>query len=203
MQITTAFGLIFTIALLTSGRVEASGCCDTGGTDWDTLFNGAVLITPLEKEKNLHGVRAQFTVAAPQDSVWNTLTDYDHYTQIFDGIKNIEVLEKDAGGATVEFWIDAVLKDFHYVLRRRYDPARGKISWDRMSGDLQKIEGSWRICASPRKDTVLLVYESYVKVGGFVPEALVRRGTQQRARAMALRLRSWVERGKKNAALRG
>jgi len=61
------------------------------------------------------------------------------------------------------------------------------------AGDLQRIEGSWEIRDTERAGVYLVVYESYVEVGGLVPTAWVRRGVMARTQSMATRLRDWIE----------
>jgi hypothetical protein len=120
------------------------------------------------------------------------LLDYKHFPDIFPAIDNMRVLEHDAQGATVEFWVDAVLRKYHYVVYRHYAQPGWRLTWRRLAGDLQRIEGSWEIRQTPHPGLYLLVYESYVQVGGIVPTSLVRWGAMRTAREMGQRLRQWI-----------
>jgi hypothetical protein len=106
----------------------------------------------------------------------------------------MQVLEQDAYGAKIEFWVDAVLRKYHYVVYRSYEQPGRRLTWRRLSGDVQRLEGSWEIRDTPERDVHLLVYESYVHVGGILPLSLVRRSAMQKAREMGQGLRQWIAR---------
>jgi hypothetical protein len=80
-------------------------------------------------------------------------------------------------------------------LYRHYEKPGWRLTWRRLSGDLQRIEGSWEVRETPQPGVHLLVYESYVQVGGMMPTALIRWGAMQKAREMGQRLRQWITHG--------
>jgi hypothetical protein len=55
------------------------------------------------------------------------------------------------------------------------------------------MEGSWEIHETPRSDVHMLVYESYIDIGGVIPKALVRMEARRKVREMGERLRNWIE----------
>jgi len=182
--------LLFALSVsVLSFHVEAA----TLPIDWDALRSGTVIVREIESDDGLPGVSAVFSVRASRDQIWKVLVDYEHFREIFDGIERIEVLEEDRKGAKVAFWVDAVLKDLHYVLYREYTRRGHELRWKRLSGDLERIEGRWLIEDSPGLDEKLLVYRSFVKVGGIVPTRLVRFGAKRKAEEMGNRLRKWIE----------
>lgn len=162
--------------------------------DWQALFQGEVLVEAIENGAGLPGLRAMFVVPAARELIWAVLLDYEHFPDIFAGIDKMQVLAHDAFGATVAFWIDAVVKKYHYVVYRHYEKPGWRLTWQRLSGDLQRLEGSWEIRDTPERGVHLLVYESYVQVGGVIPTSLVRRSAMQKAREMGQRLRQWIAR---------
>jgi hypothetical protein len=162
--------------------------------DWPALWRGEVLVETIENSQGLPGLRAVFVVPAARERIWSVLLDYQHYAQIFTGIDKMQVLEQDAHGAKIEFWVDAVLRKYHYVVYRYYEQPGRRLTWRRLSGDLQRLEGSWEIRDTPERDVHLLVYESYVQVGGIVPLSLVRWSAMQKAREMGQGLRQWIAR---------
>lgn len=186
--------LLFLAVVAAGITAPQSPRADEAGIDWDKLLAGTVLVDAVKNDDDIPGVRAIFTVNAPDERIWATLVDYDHFTQIFDGIDRMRVLSEDEDGARVEFWIDAVLKKYHYVLYRDYQDRPSRLSWSRVSGDMKRIEGSWEILETPEPAKRLLIYRSHVKVGGLVPTRLVRWGAMRKATDMALRLRAWIER---------
>jgi hypothetical protein len=162
--------------------------------NWPALWQGEVLVEPIENSQGLPGLRATFVVPAARERIWAVLLDYQHFTQIFAGIDKMQVLEQDTRGAKIEFWVDAVLRKYHYVVYRSYEQPGRRLTWRRLSGDLQRLEGSWEIHDTPERDVHLLVYESYVQVGGILPLSLVRGSAMQKAREMGRGLRQWIAR---------
>lgn len=176
--------------LLTVGPVIALA---QRSMDWGRILAGEVVVEAVQKSDGLLGVRATFAVAAAREHIWAVLLDYENFPQMFRGIEKITVQEQHASGAQVEFWIDAVLKKYHYVLYRHYEQPGWRLTWQQIAGDLKRIEGSWDIRETPQSGVHVLIYESYVEVGGVVPRAWMQRGALRRTRDMGERLRQWIE----------
>ena len=79
------------------------------------------------------------------------------------------------------------------MLRREYTEAGEKLSWKRVSGDLDEITGSWTISNGVKPDSYFVEYESYVDVGNFVITRIARFIAKRKARAMAEKLKTWIE----------
>jgi len=163
------------------------------GRDWTLLFAGDVVVEPVKHPDGISGLRASFAVAAPRERIWAVLLDYANFPKIFPDIHDLRVLTHDPQGDQVEYWVNAVVSKYHYVLYRHYDEPGRRLTWTRVAGDLKRIEGSWEIHDTPRSDVQMLVYESYIDIGGVVPKALVRMEAMRKAREMGERLRSWIE----------
>jgi len=162
-------------------------------SDWAALFAGDVVVEAVQRPDGIPGLRASFTVAAPRERIWAVLLDYANFLKIFPDIHDIRVLTHDQQGAQVEYWVNAVVSQYHYVLYRHYDEPGRRLTWTRVAGDLKRMEGSWEICDTPRPDVQMLVYESYIDIGGVFPKALVRMEARRKAREMGERLRHWIE----------
>jgi coenzyme Q-binding protein COQ10 len=162
------------------------------GRDWAALFAGDV-VEAVKGPDGISGLRASFAIAAPRERIWDVLLDYANFPKIFPDIHDLRVLMHDPQGDQVEYWVNAVVSKYHYVLYRHYDEPGRRLTWTRVAGDLKRMEGSWEICDTPRSDVQMLVYESYIDIGGMVPKALVRMEAMRKVRAMGERLRSWVE----------
>jgi uncharacterized membrane protein len=171
------------------------GSAATADVDWDRILNREIVVDAVKNAEGIRGVRAAFAVAAPSEKIWAALVDYERFDKVFLGIDKMQVLEQDPSGAKVAFWVDAVLTDLHYVLYRSYEQPGVRLTWKRLSGDMERIEGSWEIRDTPRPNVKLLTYESYVEIGGIVPTWLIQQGAVQKAQDMALRLRTWIEDG--------
>jgi len=176
---------VVSVSVLADGQVQEN--------EWAALLDGEVIIESVENSEGIPGVRALFVVTAPRQKIWQTLRDYNNFSRIFDGLDKLQVLEENQSGAYVEFWIDAVLKNLHYVLYRKYSVEGVRLDWNRVSGDLKTIQGSWQIkeTAEPKKH--LIIYESYVDIGYSVITRAIRLGAKSKARKMAYRLRQWLE----------
>jgi len=174
------------------GAVGSAHAADSP-IDWDRIFDGEVMVETVRHAEGIPGLRALFAVTAPPERIWTTLIDYDNFPKIFKSIERVHVLEHTRFGAQIEVWADAVVKKLYYVLARRYDEPGRRLSWTRLTGDLQRMEGSWEIRDTPRAGVYLLAYESYVEVVGGPPAVLVRWVAVEKTREMGRRLRSWIE----------
>ena len=180
-------------ALLIVGALLASSPAVAGGVDWDTLFAGEVVGETVQHPDGFPGLRTSFTVAATRERIWTVLVDYANFPKLFPDIQKMRVLAQDQYGAQVEFWVNVLVAHYHYVLYRRYEAPGRRLTWTRIAGDLKRIEGSWEIRDTPRPGVHLLVYESYVDIGGAIPRALVQLEAMRKAREMNERLRHWIE----------
>lgn len=164
-----------------------------GDVNWESLFTGEVTVEPIERPDGVPGVRALFTVTAPREHIWKVLTDYPNFLKMFPDIHAMHVLAQDTQGATIAYEVRAFLSTYRYILQRHYTEPGRRLTWERLSGDVKRIEGSWEIRDTPRPAAQMLVYESYVEVGGVLPVAMVRAEGIRRARDMGAHLRQWIE----------
>lgn len=161
--------------------------------DWEVLNAGEVIIEEIENDQGIPGVRAVFIVEASREDIWSTLTDYVNFKRFFHDIDEMKVISTDSNGAQVEFWVDAVLKKLHYVLQRNYVKPGYHLTWNKVSGDLKDIQGSWQIKETHSFEKKLLIYESYVDLGSVVVTWVIRLGAKQKAKKMTYNLRNWIE----------
>lgn len=161
--------------------------------DWEALNRGKVIVEEVTTVSGVPGVRALFVVKASREAIWSTLLDYDNFPKFFQGIDDIKVLERNEDGARVEFWVDAVLTDLHYILYRDYAEPKYRLTWQRVAGDLKTIQGSWQILDTDNAEKKLLIYESYVDIGFSLITWAIRQGAKRKAATMGYRLRDWLE----------
>jgi ribosome-associated toxin RatA of RatAB toxin-antitoxin module len=166
---------------------------DSKSLDWDKLSDGDIIVDTTSNREGIPGIKLIMTVTASRERIWETLTDYENFSNVFKGIEDMRVIEQDDQGAYVEFWIDAVFTKYHYILYRHYEKPQERLRWKRVSGDIERIEGSWEIHDTPRPGTQLLIYTSYVKVESAIPESWMRWGAIRKARAMGRHLRKTLE----------
>src|SRR6185369_15120597 len=115
--------------------------------------------------------------------------DYDHFPRIFRNVRQAKVIKELPGGVDVDFVVDARLRDIHYVLTSRYVEYGKRITWTRLSGDLQIIDGGWTIESGPNSGLLRVTYESYVKIGWYVPAFAARLSASNEVRVMVRALR--------------
>lgn len=143
-----------------------------------------------EGKAGIKGLRASFYVAAPPDRVLETLWDVDRFLEIFPDIEALEVLARRERGVDAKFSVNAVLAKVSYTLRRELDEEKGLISWREIGGDLTAVRGSWRVEKTAIAGVSKVRYASFVDVGRFVPEALVRDLAIDKVSEMAERVRA-------------
>jgi hypothetical protein len=161
--------------------------------DWDALLRGDILVESVVSSTGVPGLKALFTVRGNREAIWRVLLDYSHYKSIYEDIKNIKVLEQDATGASVEFWIDAMVMELHYSLLSTYNEPGYSFSWKKIAGDLKQAFGSWRILDSKEEGVYLLIYESYIDIGFSVASRMVRYFATKKAHIVAQRVRARVQ----------
>jgi len=166
--------------------------------DWNALGQGRIIIDHVKDEHNAPGVRAVFLVKAKRDDIWATLTDYDNYSQIFEGVNRAELRDESENGAHLELWVDGLLAEVNFVLYRDYSKPRYRLTWKRVSGDMRDIRGSWQILDTPDPESKLLIYESFVEFGFPVLNWIIRPGAKQKAEKMAYRFREWIEQSERS-----
>jgi ribosome-associated toxin RatA of RatAB toxin-antitoxin module len=151
-----------------------------------------VSIREQELANGTKGLEAQFVVNAPPDVVLRTLWDVSKFRSIFPDIESLEVVaRRGPDDIDVRFFVDATLKKVTYTLRRTRDGNARTIRWHSIAGDVEHIEGSWRVepAGGVLGDAMSRVtYRSFVDVGGIVPTGLVRDLATRKVNSMAERI---------------
>jgi ribosome-associated toxin RatA of RatAB toxin-antitoxin module len=145
-------------------------------------------IEPLERE-GVKGLRASFFVAAPPEHVFATLWDVKRFKDVFPDIHSLEVVRDGGEQLDVKFFVNAVLSDVTYTLRRTRDAKARTISWQSIAGDVRSIHGSWTVRTTADPNISEVVYTSFVDVIAIVPTALVRDTAIKKTNEMAVRVR--------------
>ncbi len=166
--------------------------------DWSKLFARDVVTEAIKTIDNIPGVKASFCVKSTPERIWAVLTGYGNFPKIYKGLKKANVLMSSNDGAEVEYlylvhFLGIFNKQLDYVISDQYSPSHRRIVWKRVSGDLERIEGSWEIIDTQRDGTYLLEYCSYVKLPWYVPEIFVRSKAMNQVKEMANAVRTWME----------
>lgn len=141
----------------------------------------------------IEGVRASFSLRTTPQALWVVLVDYRRFSEVFRNVREVKVIRETSDGAEVEFVVGAVVRDVRYVLERRYVERDRSITWTKISGDLDRIEGGWTVASGAQPGLVAVTYESYVEFGWYVPAFAARAVISKEIRAMVRALRERLE----------
>jgi ribosome-associated toxin RatA of RatAB toxin-antitoxin module len=142
----------------------------------ERLRAGDVLLEDTKNEQGIHGLRATFLVNATREAVWELLLDYKNYKNIFANLQDLSWKDNEQG-ARVHYRIKAGPMTFEYTLQRDYKQPGERLTWRSVDGDFKALAGEW-VIRGWDVDHQLVVCDSYVDVGFFIPTALVRAGAR-------------------------
>ncbi len=157
------------------------------------LRDGDVLIENVTNPEGIHGLKAAFLVKARAEAVWSLLTDYKRLPGILGNVEELRVLDENAQGARVRLRVRAAWMSFDYILQRDYEQPGRRLTYRRVEGDLSSVSGEWVIRRGPDDEHQLVVCQSYVDIGSFLPTALVRNHAAEDLRETARRMRQHLE----------
>ena len=153
---------------------------DLPNLDWidrDALAAGEVLVRGEKGDRPLSVlVRVATRVDATPQAIWDVLTACQIAPEYVPGVESCRSLEKLDDGAA-ELFLQVVkpaffLPSFEHVFRLDYTPHR-RIDVHRVSGPIERMDGSWWLLPQPAGD-ILLVYELQLDPGLPVPRFFVR-----------------------------
>jgi ribosome-associated toxin RatA of RatAB toxin-antitoxin module len=84
-------------------------------------------------------------IAAPPQSCFDALTDFERLPEWQGAVRSAQVLERDARGrgTVVEYVVDARVKRVRYRLRQIYDEPN-RLGCEYLGGDFRDFSGEWR-----------------------------------------------------------
>ncbi len=189
--------VVVTVLLLQAG---AAGFEPTP-EQWDRLHAGEILSEAAVSENGHHGGQTAFVLKAPRELIWQALNDYEHLTDIFEGVDSVNVLTRDSMHTHVEVWTQPMLfRRFRYVLRRTVEQLHHRLSWRRVGGDFAVNEGSWDVRDTEYPGAFLLVHRTFVRIHRAFPEGFTSHFTVKKMMLSDRKLRTWVNRRMATAA---
>lgn len=122
-------------------------------------------------------------IARDAGSCFDAVADFESYPSWMRAFKDVNVLDRDAAAATatVEFHVDAKVKQVRYVLRHRLERPRA-ITWDYVEGDAKDVDGQWRF-EDLGDGSTRCTYSVSFDVGGFIPGAVKKALAEQAVRS--------------------
>lgn len=140
--------------------------------------------------------RHTLTIAAPAQTVFDTLVDYESMPDWQSTVRSVEVEESDerGRGVVVRWEIDAKLRSVAYRLRYVYDePTR--IGSEYIDGDVRSVDGEYLL--DERGDgTTEVTFALAIDPGMFVPGRVRRMLSDQVMRRSLEDLKARVEGGR-------
>lgn len=97
-----------------------------------------------------------FTIIdASVDEVYDVITDYEHYPEIFPSVMECHIAKKEGNTIYVDYKLDAVLYSLKYRLKHKHNP-KSSIEISVVSGDLKS--GEYRYDLYPYENKTILIY---------------------------------------------
>jgi uncharacterized membrane protein len=125
------------------------------------------------KKKWAHA-SVSFTVAAPQDVVWNVLVDFEHYPNIFKRIESCKVTKREDDVVYTESYLKPQLfvrqRCNHTWINLSQKP--NALSWKLLDGNFKGAEGNWD-CKFIDKSKTEVKYTLFADPGPIIPSTLV------------------------------
>jgi ribosome-associated toxin RatA of RatAB toxin-antitoxin module len=112
-------------------------------------------------------VAARATIKAPFALIWQTLTDYDHFSEFIPGMMKSHVIERHGSAAIIEEIGEARFLFFTYpievVVEAREEPP-ALIEIRVLNGNLKQLDGGYRIeKTSDEKDEFVLRWSGTIE----------------------------------------
>jgi hypothetical protein len=119
-------------------------------------------------------IRAAIDIAAPIGAVWSVMTDCDLAPKMVANLKSCRILERDPQGRwDIREQISrmTLLPSVRSVFREDFEPPN-KMTFHRTDGDLDVLEGEWRL--TQHGERVRVTYEARVAAPFSVPGWMAR-----------------------------
>lgn len=126
-------------------------------------------------------------IDAPLSTIWDVLTDFEHYTDWARDLKDVGVLERDAEGrgTVVRFRAAAMGRSTSYTLRYDWSDAPRRLPWELVEGDIMRVlDGAYEF--DERGGGTDVTYHLRVELVVPLP-AFVKRRAEARIVSTALR----------------
>jgi hypothetical protein len=119
-------------------------------------------------------IRAAIDIAAPIGAVWSVMTDCDLAPKMVANLKSCRILERDPQGRwDIREQVSRMtfLPSVRSVFREDFEPPN-KMTFHRTDGDLDVLEGEWRL--TQHGERVRVTYEARVAAPFAVPGWIAR-----------------------------
>ncbi|MCL4557022.1 MAG: SRPBCC family protein [Deltaproteobacteria bacterium] len=146
---------------------------------------------------------------APIDKVFSTITDYDHYVGNIPQTTEVRVTKKQGNtwfvNYKIEFKFSIIAEHANYTLKQVLDPPKS-VTWTRTAGNLDRVEGSWRLISIDNGEKTIAFYREYTDISslGFLVRYMLEKQpvlntaiSTSSALVYAKAMEKWVDGGNK------
>ena len=140
-------------------------------------------------DEGTKGLEATFHVDAAPEALLEVVWSPENFIRLFPDVKEVRVVAGEGNTLDVEYRVDAVIREFRYVLRRTLDRGARTITWHEIGGDLKRVRGGWTIVSDGAGGS-RATYRAFVAAGMFVPTGLLRDAARRKLGEMVARVRS-------------
>ncbi len=124
----------------------------------------------------VHRAEHSLEIEAPPSACFEALIDYESFPSWQAAVEKIEVVDRypDGLGRDVRVHVDAKLRHVTYTLRYSYERPE-LVSWDYVEGDVEHVEGEFRLEPLDGGDRTRATYVLGIDPGFPAPALVVRR----------------------------
>ena len=152
------------------------------------------VVTTVTDTDGTQGIQASFVVQATADDVAQMIWVGNTVRQMFPQVKERKDVPSSDGDLLADYVVEGVTSDLKYRLRfHRERQANGAtvIKWNKVSGDMGIIRGTWRI--TPLNAGACRVeYTSFATMGPAFLQGFVRDGMAKSTKGIAERTRKVI-----------
>tara|TARA_R110002096_G_scaffold4493_27_gene20988 strand:- start:9163 stop:9795 length:633 start_codon:yes stop_codon:yes gene_type:complete len=170
--------------------------------DWKMLEQGEVVLLVDVNEKVSKQDRGNpafyptgaILINSPVENVWNLINDKEAAPDYVQSLVRCRIVGKGAAHMMVEqeMKMNGLPGTFTYIVKHVMRPFE-RVDFERVSGDLRDIRGSWQFVPVEENTKTLLIYSLHVDPGRFVPQGLVRKGMAKNLPKCLLGIKTQVE----------
>jgi hypothetical protein len=142
--------------------------------------------------------REQTTINASVERCYGTLVDFESYPEWAGDLKQATVIDYDdqERPVVVEYRAAAMGRSTTYQLKYDYEGAPNRLSWNLLSGDLEReLDGAYLLQPGAAPDTTDVVYELAVDLIVPIPGFVKRRAEARIIKTALSELKARVEGG--------
>ncbi|NTW69793.1 MAG: cyclase [Chlorobiaceae bacterium] len=141
------------------------------------LLNGEIIVSLSRLENGVTGVRGDVYIAAPPETVWAVITDYDNHKNFVPGVLDSGIIS-DNGSEKVMFEKGKsglfIFNKTVNVKMRVWGEKPKRLNFEQITGNFKVYHGEWLLVVSPPDKGTFLTYRAEVKPDFFAPGFAVR-----------------------------